>query len=43
MGGLAGVGADRLGAETEHVALVDQEAHAIGIWARRMLAGFVEF
>ena len=28
---LAGVGADRLGAEAEHVALLDQEAHRLGI------------
>jgi len=40
--GLAGIGADRFGAETERVAFVDQKAHAVGIGAGRVLAGLVE-
>ena len=39
---LAGVGADRFGAEAEHVALLHQKAHAVGIGTRRVLAGVVE-
>jgi hypothetical protein len=36
---LAGVGADGLAAEAEHVALLDQEAGDLGIGAGRVLAG----
>src|SRR5450432_3723850 len=39
---LAGVGADRLRAEAEHVALVDQESHRLRARPRRVLAGLVE-
>ena len=39
---LAGIGADRLGAEAEHVALLDQEAHRLGARPRRVLAFLVE-
>ena len=39
---LAGVGADRLGAEAEHVALLDEEAHRLDGRARRVLALLVE-
>ena len=35
---LAGIGADRLGAEAEHVALLDQEAHRLAARPRRVLA-----
>ena len=41
MQGLAGIGADGLGAEAEHVALLDQEPHRLGARARRVLAGLV--
>ena len=42
MCGLAGIGADCLGAEAQHVALVREQAHAIRIRSRRVLAGLVE-
>ena len=38
---LAGVGADRLGAEAEDVALLDQELHRVDVRPGRVLAGLV--
>jgi len=40
--GLPGIGANRFRAEAEHVPLLHQEAHAIGIGTRRVLAGFIK-
>src|SRR5436853_30593 len=38
---LAGIGADRLGAEAEDIALVHQELDRLDVRSRRVLAGFV--